>query len=713
MEYSYDYDIRQTAEHNRRAKINNFMSKAPKLPKDADQWFFEKTAGEDYMFKEKGTENFSCTNCGESFDRSELTPIHWGKKKATHNDMVRCPSCGKLVQVKTRTDSITAKPESLYKLDKIDETASVLRIFRVDIEWDSGRRRIEIDEEIRIVIYKQDLFKNNRYNYKIFYNIPWEGWHKSNNLNYRARDGYMYPGDYSEALKNTVYKDAIRIIEFLAAAGWKLNYNRLLSGVYQVKGYAEKIEYLAKGRFRNLLRETVTCTEYPRWNMAYYGPLDIRAKNINKMFYINDRQKINRIRDENGGNEMVRWMQYSDETGEKIPTETLRWLLRCGLRPENIRYHAGKYLSTTQLMNYIRRQQKEQYPGFTEEAVLEQYNDYLSMCKACNKNMQDELTYRPRELKRRHDEIVINKQQMDILKEMMASQKEREQYAQEMREKYPTAEKTLHEMIDEENEKTSYDGKEYTTYEALQRQRKLELTMRVYRQDIKLMKEGGVSELEIMGAKARYKKTMDEYVKFSKVMKLPEQRDRIYMDGLGRISTKVGKKILSSMKISIPKEVAEKAGLDKSVEKKINQAIKKLDKEYTIYLDSIEGGKLGRGDLFVSGAYLDKDGIIPTFVLELDDAAARTSAKCPESDACNPIAVRASVTISEVVARSSPDAAARFMMPSMPFSISSVFQPAIAISACYRKAFYPYFYTITVQAQRTFLPPPSAGRPTR
>lgn len=168
----------------------------------------------------------------------------------------------------------------------------------------------------------------------------------------------------------------------------------------------------------------------------------------------------------------------------------------------------------------------------------------------------------------------------------------------------------LQEMIDEENEKTSYDGKEYTTYEALQRQRKLELTMRVYRQDIKLMKEGGVSELEIMGAKARYKKTMDEYVKFSKVMKLPEQRDRIYMDGLGRISTKVGKKILSSMKISIPKEVVEKAGLDKSVEKKINQAIKKLDKEYTIYLDSIEGGKLGRGDLFVSGAYLDKDGML-------------------------------------------------------------------------------------------------------
>ena len=95
----------------------------------------------------------------------------------------------------------------------------------------------------------------------------------------------------------------------------------------------------------------------------------------------------------------------------------------------------------------------------------------------------------------------------------------------------------LQEMMEEENKKTSYDGKEYTTYEALQRQRKLELTMRVYRQDIKLMKEGEVSELEIMGVQARYKRTMDEYVKFSKAMKLPQQMERVYGDRLGKAAT--------------------------------------------------------------------------------------------------------------------------------------------------------------------------------
>ena len=81
----------------------------------------------------------------------------------------------------------------------------------------------------------------------------------------------------------------------------------------------------------------------------------------------------------------------------------------------------------------------------------------------------------------------------------------------------------------------------------------------------------------------------------------------------------------------------------------------------------------------IGAQYLNVSPIMATLVLALEDAAARMSAKCPESWAVRPNAVSASVTISEVVARSSPEAAARFMMPSMPSSMSPVFQPAIAI----------------------------------
>lgn len=90
----------------------------------------------------------------------------------------------------------------------------------------------------------------------------------------------------------------------------------------------------------------------------------------------------------------------------------------------------------------------------------------------------------------------------------------------------------LQEMIDQENTKRTYNGKEYTTYEALQQQRKMERNMRKTRQDIHLMKEGGAEEEEIMLKKARYHGQMQTYKDFSKKMKLPEQMDRIHQDGL-------------------------------------------------------------------------------------------------------------------------------------------------------------------------------------
>ena len=71
--------------------------------------------------------------------------------------------------------------------------------------------------------------------------------------------------------------------------------------------------------------------------------------------------------------------------------------------------------------------------------------------------------------------------------------------------------------------------------------------------------------------------------------------------------------------------------------------------------------------------------IMETLVFALLDAAARMSEKWLESFAESPNAVSASVTMSEVVARSSPDAAARFIMPSRPSIMSCVFHPAIAM----------------------------------
>lgn len=125
-------------------------------------------------------------------------------------------------------------------------------------------------------------------------------------------------------------------------------------------------------------------------------------------------------------------------------------------------------------------------------------------------------------------------------------------------------EEELAEMNRRENIPIEYNGKQYTKYEALQRQRRLETAMRAKRQEIKLLQDGGANEDDIVNARCRYRGLSQEYSMFSKAMDIPQQRERIYVDGLGNIGVGKYKKavdisaesgiIKESEKFTIPPE---------------------------------------------------------------------------------------------------------------------------------------------------------------
>ncbi len=113
----------------------------------------------------------------------------------------------------------------------------------------------------------------------------------------------------------------------------------------------------------------------------------------------------------------------------------------------------------------------------------------------------------------------------------------------------------LREMEANEQITRSYQGKSYNSYEAQQRQRALETRMRKQRSDIDLLKKGKASQLDIQAAQAKYLNTLREYQGFSKKMELPEQMQRVYMDGLGRV---LPGRIFESRISNIKKKTAEK-----------------------------------------------------------------------------------------------------------------------------------------------------------
>lgn len=93
----------------------------------------------------------------------------------------------------------------------------------------------------------------------------------------------------------------------------------------------------------------------------------------------------------------------------------------------------------------------------------------------------------------------------------------------------------LRELEAQEREVRRWNGKQYNVYEATQKQRQMETTMRAQRENIVLLKRGGADQTDIEAAQTRYLTSLRRYRKFSERMDLSEQMERVYMDGLGRV----------------------------------------------------------------------------------------------------------------------------------------------------------------------------------
>lgn len=88
------------------------------------------------------------------------------------------------------------------------------------------------------------------------------------------------------------------------------------------------------------------------------------------------------------------------------------------------------------------------------------------------------------------------------------------------------------EWLEEQNAREailrSWKGKEYNAYEATQKQRQMETTLRARREQVHLLKTGEADPEDVILAKCKYQALLDDYKSFSAFMGLPVQTERIY-----------------------------------------------------------------------------------------------------------------------------------------------------------------------------------------
>lgn len=425
VETRYVSDQREKKEGRRIERLNTLMRKAQDIPDGFMKWALETVSGgENYAFWGKESKVYECTACGKTHTEAELP----GK----HNTVTTCPSSGKKVTIKRLTDRMQ-KISHICLMQDVDEKISACRHFDARIEWKGKRIYLELSEAVRIMPKRKstkacDIYYNQCNSFSGF-----ERFDRRNPNNRRIRAGYLYPEGIRKCLSGTCYRGWAHTFEVMARAGVQANYNNLMT--VAADRLAGMLEYLTKGRFFQLVEEVADNT----WT-RYRGNLNPSGKTAQEVMGISDMQKINRIRDENGGEWMVDWMRWSEQEGQKVGREVMQWLDKKQISTWQME---GISLSPQKLMNYIIRQKKESYPDICERQIVEQYRDYLAACRRQKKDLSDEMVYKPRELKRRHDELTEEIRKVQMIERMKYNEEAARKREAEMREKYPGAEENL------------------------------------------------------------------------------------------------------------------------------------------------------------------------------------------------------------------------------------------------------------------------------
>lgn len=87
-----------------------------------------------------------------------------------------------------------------------------------------------------------------------------------------------------------------------------------------------------------------------------------------------------------------------------------------------------------------------------------------------------------------------------------------------------------------ENKTKRWQGKELDAYGITQQQRRMETAMRAQRSKIVALKTARADADQILNMRVKYRAQLYEYTKFCRKMGVEQQRERIYMDMLGRVA---------------------------------------------------------------------------------------------------------------------------------------------------------------------------------
>lgn len=382
-----DYEVRLGARKRQKAferkleRIDQMMADVPCVPEDAETWMENEIFPENILFFKKGEKRitYSCTACGAT---------SWRKKAWKHGEKTVCPKCGRPVTANCRQQERTRK-EPIVILQQYG-SGWIERQFRAICRWSYGEKKeIQLNEEIRAIIPEGQhwgkVWYGTMYNADEFEQEFWD----KNGLNKHFLSSYLYPRDLPETLKRGNLEHSG--MDLLAARREKFNVNKYITTFYK-RPY---LEYLAKAGLTRLAAEIVNTYGWWREPSTIFQCGDTMVDVLQI-----DGNRVNRMKQINGGLHALEWLQYEEDMGVKISQESLEYLEKKKVGLDGCRPILQEVKSVNRMVNYMKKQKGE----ISKLCIT--WADYLRMAKAEGYDTTDDIVRFPRDLKARHNELV-------------------------------------------------------------------------------------------------------------------------------------------------------------------------------------------------------------------------------------------------------------------------------------------------------------------
>lgn len=357
-------------------QIDRVMDQVTETPADFGQWVREEAFWKkQYIFYSAQEGKAYCTACKQTIKT---------KMKSVHNKYITCPACGRKVMAKSWKKQKSLRDDQKAALIQRIPEGLIIRIFscwkyhEIENDWKEKAYISETDRQI----YSLNMNLMRDYEYANFKQTGKLRWCRSRYA-YQMVSAAVYHGNIREVLEGTKIADAEIETMLKREKGEKVEIRKLLN-----PGDATK--YLIRVGLTKLAIEDIqrACMRIHR-----------KGRNAQEVLGING-DRINRLKQLNGGEVMLGWLQYEQETGIKIPQRTLKRLEDKGIREKDLDAALRCGVTPERALNYIEKQTR------TQSDTLTEWRDYLKMAREENMDVYDDIVRMPRELHRRHNELV-------------------------------------------------------------------------------------------------------------------------------------------------------------------------------------------------------------------------------------------------------------------------------------------------------------------